>query len=473
MTETAPSFDDTHPYAAADLRDVLLKSRAQGDKVYNFGGNIMGKPGMEYAASQITEADDIHVLNFSTTELTDDAIPALLDIIHKSPNLFILKLNNNHITAKGLQTLADGMDRNNGIARLEVSTNPLGPSAGPILAGMMRDYPYLTRLSALLTKLGDDGLRPIADELRQNYRIQHVDLNKNDIGKAGAEHFIEAIRYNRALTHVHLVQDIPEVNTYLSQESGGFLSPNLIEVSPENNQNRPMRLKNKQAAEHATKLLAGTPDLHTLNQDQLLDISVRDNAIFSVDRQRLVDGAVETKRETYLRYETFMRGLPKLPPAGEGFGEALFTPDENGFAPLDNPRLYRAGGIFLDRWQQSGLLLTEAFLSRRTTRGSNLLEVAAKTVPGERLVPFLNKHGVQLGAKELLNGQNEPTPLLRSFIEFGYAPALFCKDNWAGKEVAELRRVYQALPPAQQQIIGIHSLQLQLLSQPRSNATGR
>lgn len=139
-------------------------------------------------------------------------------------------------------------------------------------------------------------------------------------------------------------------------------------------------------------------------------------------------------------YEGFLQSLPRLDELGD-IGKQLFQPAQNGYAPLDNPRIWERPLTWLE------VLKPDAdFLSRRTPGGMDFPQAAIHSIGAVEMLKYVQRHGLQLGAKELLSDEGKPLPLLEKLTEGPQVmKLLFSPENWFGKR-DELLKVYHALP---------------------------
>lgn len=449
-----------NPELATAIRDKVAEVRERGDGNYNLGGLPLGDEGISFLAHFLTPVTDIRILSLSTVGITDKAMPDIVSIAHHSPALSTLYMQNNAITGEGLRVLADGLKNQPALLNFDIRSNPLGESAGEALAEIAA-LPPLRKITAMDCNLGDAGIRPIAAVIAKSHTLEKVELGGNGVSLDGCRDYIKGLRQNRSLTSSGFLQgDDPTVNTYLTKSYAQVRNPNLLDTFPVDQHIRPKLQQNKADVKGLPPHLAG--ELRDIPHVTLKFIDARANAIFSLPGEFLIPASRETRRETYIRYETFMRGLPKLPAKGESFVAELFKEDANGFTALDNPRVNRSGNALLDTLQEQHVELTQDLLTQTTRRGSSILEAAAAASEPERLVSTLNAKGIKLGVGELLASNGLPTETYHNIIEQDGGAALFTVDNWAGKSRTELMHVYKTLPKEQQQQVGLHTLLQQL-----------
>lgn len=175
------------------------------------------------------------------------------------------------------------------------------------------------------------------------------------------------------------------------------------------------------------------------------DLRAMENRLLALGEKGLSGEANnDWRKDGVKRYQKFMNSLPAFPIGGaEGLEEKLFALDKNGYAPLDNPRIWQDGDAA--RWVLDTMPLSDKLLTRKTEKGGTLLLAAFNGMPAEEVVKQVNVQGNQLDKSLLLTGEGKPNFLLRVLMHEGKSDALFCHDNWLGKR-GEMTEVYNAMP---------------------------
>ncbi|MBM3617146.1 MAG: hypothetical protein FJX23_01215 [Alphaproteobacteria bacterium] len=448
---------------AQNLRDKVQECHERGHGHYNFGGIEMGDEGLSFLAHEMNELRDVSVLRLSTIGATDEGMKHVVTLAKNSPEIRQISIENNTVTHQGIATLAAGLEGLPQLTHFDARNNPLGQEAGEALARIAA-MPSLRSFCAMDCQLGDEGVRPITAVIAKSHTLEKMQLGGNDVSLEGCKEYMQAIRKNRSLTHCSFQQGEEKDDLrkeYLTKAYAEVRNPNLTFMLPLDHHNRAKMQQNKSDVKGLPPHLAG--ELKNIDHGTLKFIDARANGIFELSGEFLIPDSTETRGETYTRYESFMRSLPRLPEAsGEAFVKALFTEDANGFTPLDNPRVNRTGEALLDGLKASDTPLSHALLTRETRRGGSVLEAMAGAMETEKLVSTLNQAGIQLGAEELLNSNGLPTQTLHNILDQDGGAALFTADNWQGKHRGEMKRVYDALPASQKEGVALHSLQSQM-----------
>lgn len=453
----------TNSELAELLRGKVQECRERPGGHYNFGGIEMGDEGLSFIAHEMSEIRDVSILALSTIGATDEGMKHIVTLAKNSPGIRQISLENNAVTHKGIETLAEGLQGLPQLTHIDLRANPLGAEAGEPLAKIAA-MPSMRGFTAMDCELGDDGVRPILAVIAKSRTLEKIQLGGNDVSLEGCKEYIQAIRRNKSLTHSSFQQtgekDDPR-HEFLTRSYAEVRNPNLTMMLPLDQHNRPKLQLNKSDIAGLPPHLAG--ELKNIDHATLKFIDARANGIFALPGPCIIPDSTETIRETYVRYETFMRGLPALPEASDkDFVKRLFTEDANGFTPLDNPRIDRTGEKLLEGLQANNTPLSTALLTRETRRGSSILEALASAMETDKLVSMLNEQGIKIGAAELLTSNGLRTETFHNIIDQEGGAALFTPDNWLGKNRGEMKRVYDALPEPQKEQVALHSLQSQM-----------
>lgn len=270
--------------------------------------------------------------------------------------------------------------------------------------------------------LKDDDLDALGKAIQGNRSISSIHLTGNDFSVPAMTRFCETALAsdNRNLVHFTLNQVSPEIASFVG--------------------------RNKQHCKHLAERIEdhlGIP----LSGTELRDISLHRHGIHH---------CVSAGGRLLEQYDKLIASLPDMPYPADA--DSLFKADEQGYAPLDNPRLWmdtQAVKQTLDR-----LSLTAELLNRNTAQGSTLLEAAAFTCPATVLLPLLQKNGVLPDTQQLLR-DGRPSALLN---QLEYQPlgleTLFTPRYWVGR-ASEAESVYKALPEHSRHRIPIQSFRLQ------------
>jgi len=282
--------------------------------------------------------------------------------------------------------------------------------------------------------IGDEGAEAIAEMLKTQRTISKVYLNQCGIGDKGFLALIDAVCVNPTVTDVFVCNNSisPAAIDAAAEALHASRHKNLLQLRTGGDYNS-FRLEKQ---------------IHD-NRDTAKEWALRaqDSTVpLTPDEMREIESRLSAVRDNgngaSKRYETTLGLLPPFPKDGENLKEALFKPAHSGFAPLDNPRLWESA-----KAQEAAktLVLDEEFLAAKTPKGSTFLASALHGLPAADFMEMCNKQGITFGAKDLLDGEGEPSPLLKGLAEKpGGIEALFTQQNWQGKR-SDMQRVYHAV----------------------------
>ncbi|MBM3619032.1 MAG: hypothetical protein FJX23_10885 [Alphaproteobacteria bacterium] len=328
-----------------------------------------------------------------------------------------------------------------------------------------------------MDKVGDKGSIALAEALEGNPRIEIIGLANNIMTDASAAAWAKTLRKSQTLRDVTFGKN-EMTETGQEQLFAATLesqNPNLISLWTYLTNPPPVKQMldgNRRNAWNLAEDIIAHPD--RLSAEQLRTLDRCAPTVMIQARSQATSLKVEADPETYTPdYADALLGkLPALPPEGASFAEALFTADERGYAPLDNPRLWastEAAKQSLDRLPHD-----ESTLTKPTLRGGTILDAAVHAIPAEELVGYFNDKGVRFTQKWLLDERQKPTPFFQKLIDSGKAPALFTSSNWSASSSHGMRAAFAHLPEPQQERVGMARL-LQDLKQaaPQSQGIGR
>lgn len=206
-------------------------------------------------------------------------------------------------------------------------------------------------------------------------------------------------------------------------------------------------------------------DAHLVKQGDVAVIQPRE--LWRIEHQwhaieELADGATR---------ETLYAQLPSLPD-GKIMLDDLFTGDENGFTPLDNPLTWRKHPDLLARLIMQGEL-DETSLSRQTPKQHTILEYAVGLGDAQTAMKTLRDNGLRLGGTWLF--QNDKLiEMADILVERGAWREAFSAENWHGAPRAELNAMLKALPDnLRNQIPNRHQLLAQAGATPAGHYAAR
>ncbi|MBM3617147.1 MAG: hypothetical protein FJX23_01220 [Alphaproteobacteria bacterium] len=449
------------------------------DKVLNAKGiqysglslvSVVLKPQhIDYLADNLPEHRSIPALDLQGNSLDDEAIPALKRLLAKMPDLKSLHIGYNHFTADGLSALKEEMGR---IWEVDVTSNPLGEKGGKVLSEVVESSPRLHALVAANCSLGDAGSTQLADAVTKSENLYHINLAHNDATPETNRRLLnQMVRENRSLTRITVDYDAVENNTGLHKALLETPSRNLSTINFVMPGANPTvnsasitfsRLEiNRQKSTQLRSKVRG--DWSIMSGDDLREVERHHHAIFDPMLTNLIEHRMKG-------YDAFVDALPKLPAMGAGFTDKLFRTDEKGFAPLDNPKLLtvQETDAFLRAIPRDA-----AFLTKKTDKGSGVLDVLAQHYPAEKLMEICKESGTYLGKNLLLDHSGKASPLFLTLMDKKDIGAVFTLDNWYGKSQGELQKVYAVLPEAAKKDVPYFALLQQMKVPSLKQGVGR
>lgn len=345
-----------------------------------------------------------------------------------------IDISGNLISETGLRSILQAIGPE--VMTLDVSENRFGKAGAEVLAEFLPKLPHLRHLHINNCGL-DDACAPIlADGLRQTSTLVTIGIEANDIGKNG-----EAI----------LAQGI--IN------SG---NQNLLYYNGENTGIKAIGAQNHTLADVFMRRILGgdLPDMHLGELDECLR------------RRHAITHLTASMQSAETEFNAFFSQLPDIPLDDNLTPEALTTPNQQGFAPLDNPLAWRQIGRLCTQMEQNGTPLSLETLLKPNRHGKPFLEDAL-SLDDPDILRRLNENGIHLQKDRLLDGDGNPAPLLTAAIDHGNAHLLFTQSNWQGASVREMKEAFHALPEQHQaQVPNWHALCATIGKQHKSTARG-
>jgi hypothetical protein len=417
---------------------------------------------------KLLEMNDLLELRMDNTELRDDDAQALARLVAQNPHLQKLDISNNFIGPEGVSAIAEAATNHPALREVNVAHNMLkDKEAGEAVAALMRNIPLLEDLNFCRNMLGDEGSAIVADALADAPRLYRLFAGELNNTKRGVEKIIEAVASHPKLESVNMMQ-LSHSTAFAGQQYVLDRLPqgenrSMLQFLPQTDEIRAFCDENKQRLNKAAQLL--THELETLTYPQLCELTSRFSSI--ARNINTVNPPLDTSKKSIdfalQEFPSFVKALPELP--ADGGADALFTADENGFAPLDNPRLWQnPQGVFA--WlEQQGQALDADFLARTTPRGVNFVESALGIAPLKTVLPLLNQQGIRVQDSNLLDAQKQPTPLYSHLLAMGNPAPLFSSENWKGGHASSLRECVAHLPDSQKAAVPVHALAASLRHQ--------
>lgn len=375
--------------------------------------------------------DEMHLV---VSDISDDDARRIGAALRNNTQLKTLNLVNKGISDEGAIVLAAGLLEHPTIQNLSFHANRIGNKGIRAIATVLRHNPHITSLSVGGNDFDDTGVDSLAEGLRRNQTLQLFMCGSSKISKAGLDTLEQAFleSRNKNLTSVGMTG-----TTYA--------------------QLKHMIAKNKAISDGLVAKIHRMP-LKEWTADDLREMNDRMPSL-------VANGGIIRDK-----YEAVIKALPGWPQPSAQMPETLFWPDESGFAPLDNPRLFADEEAARKALEE--LPLTPQSAGWQTEKGARLFEAFAYRMDGKAFVRHLNERGIQLGAEDLLTHDGKPNTLFTLLLDRHQESALFSRANWLGKSTAELGAVYEALPRYARDV-GYQVLRGQLSNSGASRAMGR
>ncbi|MBM3617744.1 MAG: hypothetical protein FJX23_04285 [Alphaproteobacteria bacterium] len=358
------------------------------------------------------------------------------------------------------------------VAHLSLTNSLSGAEGGRLLADYLDTHPHVENLLMFNCPIGDEGIAALAPAIARHPNLLKLSLKESGVSRAGVKRFFEEGGFTVQLLEFGFKESqSPEAEAEITSRMERVTSKNLMSTELPAAPILAARIEKnfKQRAALIQTLL--DVEIKDLDAPQLRNVYDRRHSllyheddwqdVFEENPFNSTRDPEEDQRFVRSRFqfaqsdlENVMKAMPGLPSAPEDF----FTPNDSGFAPLDNPALW-AGKTIKDL---STIPLTRALLEAKTAKDTTLLDSAFHGLPAGDVMDYLNSQGVHLRSDKLLDEEGKAAPLLEQLIDDGKAPALFTPDNWRGASRGEILKVYQALPETQQQNAGIHTLLQQM-----------
>lgn len=446
-----------------DYKDAVerqLASIVKNEGALWLSNRELTNSGVRHLSRQISglrgreNAQMLSALHLNEAHIDDEAIPSLVRIVKRAPNLKILNLSGNKLTGAGIAQLTEALSSHPRLELLNLGSNPLGQKGAEALAEYIAT-PGCTmeELQAHHSGFGDKGLAAIAKAVggKAHNGLTRINLMGNDGGKTAAAEWTKTLLSDRRISSIHLTQENEAFNEAVKDAYRQSENPNLTYVSPVNAGVADRTGFNRIACIRAANHLIEKPETLTY-----------DDRSFTLQRetgaQRSIVNGLPPYRYHTSRFHQHLDKMPGLPVASAGFAEALFKPDASGYAPLDNPNIWKDAEAVFKGLAASHTKPDNAFLKKTTPHGVTFLQSAAGMLPSEKVVSFMLKHNAKLGAEELLDESHKPTPLYQAFIRRGDVGGIFMPENWLGKTRNALNAVYSALPEDLQKDVPINTL---------------
>lgn len=394
-------------------------------------------------------------------DLNDADGEAIAAIVKGNPNLSKLVLLKNFIGPETIEKIADASQEHGPLQWVNLSRNMLKDEAGAKAIGaLLRSNPRMTHLNVSSNQLKDAGSQLLTEHIASAplQELYAAHLNNSD---AGYQALVQTVGDHPTLMTVNIMQgerviDNESRTSVITNSLSRGSSSSLISFTPQSDDSKTMCDENKDAARHAKTLLEER-DATTLDYHELAAICEHLPYIHKNLSRTAAQDSEKSPAQQAEEFTTLLRSLPPLPSAEEAV-DALFTPDKNGYAPLDNPLLWRDAEAVFDFLDAHDQPLDEAFLARTTPKGMGVIESALGFGAAAQTVPLLNAHNARIQKDVLLDAEHNPTELYQGLLSRRESAALFTAENWKGANAADMRAAAEHLSAGQQQRVGVHRL---------------
>lgn len=422
--------DYTPDYTPQEIESFTETVAPHGDKVEAISLSFnpaLDDTGAAALAGLVRACPNARSLQLSSTSLTADALPTLSAALQDCPNIYNLTMDKALIGGRGAgQKILDLINANPHITNLDISGNPLTADDVATLAAGLADNRSLHTLH-----LGNTCAEPAAqdaliDMMGKNTYLTTFTYDYEGMGEAQAERFAQAIRRSENPNYSYV---------RLHKRSADF----AVDLTA----------RSSEGLTHFQQAMAAQPDCSQQSYAALANTERHLGYLTYIGR---VPG-YEPVLEGAQAYRAFADTLPDIDCSTPVTVHDLLQPNDNGFAPLDNPRLWHKEEAVFSALEASGEELTPDNLNRRSDKGTSLLESALLGGRTGRVLGLLNDRGIRLDEKLLLQANGESTPLFDAIIEKGDGAKLFTAQNWRGGSSNGLDKAMEKLPDEQRDAI--------------------
>lgn len=424
-------------------------------------GTKLDKGRAEQLAEVISESRKVKQVIISG-EADDDALHVLAGAIRQHPTLRSVRLKRPEASIEAIRAVIDAS----------------------------LDLPELVDLQMRDTQLDSSTLRHIAQKAGQHPSLSSLCLSKNNVDNSTAEALGEMLEQNRKFHFIRLMDCNISGDAMVKLASHAAKQPEIIHFHLHHN------LGNKDAAQAITEHMLAGDAQNLLSCLPYTDKSNRhcvDNSNTARELlTRLAEAQHEGRGETvlchaqaYKRWSVMHfigRNKPQIVgmaqqylsdlPLMDASNDPLKT-DDKGLCPAVNPAFWLKAEENLQQIENAGAVIDKKWLQQTTAQGESLLLCALTTAPQTALTA-LNRRGIRIQTEDLLDAEQQPTPMLQNMITQHNCAALFTAENWRGAKPEEARQTLYALPEEARNRIGnSHQLLAKLSREQQSKAQGR
>lgn len=422
--------DYTPDYTPQEIESFAETVAPHGDKVEAISLSFnpaLDDTGAAALAGLVRACPNVRSLQLSSTSLTAEALPELSAALQDCPNIYNLTLDKCLIGGSDAgQKILDLVNANPHITNLDLSGNPLSAEdIATLSAGLANNRSIHT------LHLGNTCAEPAAQDalielIGQNTYLTTFSYDYEGMGEAQAERFTQAIRRSENPNYSYV---------RLHKRSADF----AVDLTA----------RSSEGLTHFQQAMAAQPDCSQQSYATLANTERHLGYLTYIGR---VSG-YEPVQEGAQAYRAFADTLPDIDCSAPVTLHDLLQPNANGFAPLDNPRLWHEEEAVFAALGASGQSLTIDSLSQCSEKGTSLLDSALLGGRTGRVISLLNDRGIQLDDKLLLQADGEATPLFNAIIEKGDGAKLFTPQNWRNSTIGALDKAMEKLPDTQRDAV--------------------
>lgn len=340
--------------------------------------------------------------------------------------------------------------RSNATEHAEFSGEPLSPSQLKMLAEALAANTSLEKLYLDQCELGNEAASILAGALSHNRTLSLLSVEGNQLDDNAVGSLIHALGPNITILRIrdNPVSDaLPDMVETILKATG---NKTLIHL---NANRKPVWCSNNSYL--ATDFREKIKDPASITLDDWQE---------GLERLPAMDAKV---RETFLAH---LESLPTIKITPRLKRDDLFIrrrKDKSG--PLDNPLTWAQFDEITAQLEAGGNPLQPSDLQTESQfwPGKTFLECGLICAP-EQVIPFLNRHGIQLQAETFLGDDGNPTALLEDFTERHKIRSIFTPENWQGPGGLNKMKDFHARLPteAREQVNHLHALCTALRTSP-------
>lgn len=138
-------------------------------------------------------------LDLSTTQIGDEAVHALTQILQKDQVLTTLSLGANLLTRPALIAIAQALEKNKILKSLDLQCNLIGDEVGQAFGNALKTNTTLTSLNLSFAGLGAESGKSLAAALEINTSLEELNLMANRIGDEAGKALANALKVNKTV----------------------------------------------------------------------------------------------------------------------------------------------------------------------------------------------------------------------------------------------------------------------------------